>query len=73
MNDKTPETVVQAEPKPSLKDRIKQSNITTKAKNIAAVVGVVTVVVAVVAVATKKSGASVDVTLPDVDITTKDA
>ena len=70
MNQQKPTTTPSTDSKPGLRDRVKQSNITSKAKNIAAVVGVVTVVGVVAATVTKKKSAKVNVTLPDVDVTT---
>lgn len=86
MNDQNPtETVASTESKSRLRDRLARSNrpvnvtskpkssIAQKAKNAAAVVGVVTVVGVVAATVTKRKSAKVEVTLPDLDITTQDA
>lgn len=87
MNDQNPtEDVAQTETKPRIKDRIlrrtdapadaeskPKSTIAQKAKNAAAVVGVVTVVGVAAAAIAKKKSAKLEVTLPDVDLTTQDA
>lgn len=85
MNDQNPtETVAPTESKPRLRDRLTRSNTTDatpktkssfkdKAKNVAAVVGVVTVVGVVAAAVTKRKSARVEVTLPDVEVSTQDA
>lgn len=82
MNDQTPEAEVVTEPKSKLRDRLRRSdaaaddtskpkrNLREKAKNVAAVIGVVTVVGAAAAFATKKKSAKVEVTLPDVEVST---
>lgn len=86
MNDQNnTETVAQTDPKPGWRNRIARnaapegetskpkSTIAQKAKNVAAVVGVVAVVGTVAAVVANKKSAKVEVTLPDVDLTTQDA
>lgn len=85
MNDQNSETLVSTESKPRLRDRLKRSEtpsdapskpkttIGQKAKNAAAVVGVVTVVGVTAAAVAKKKSAKIEVTLPDVDVTTTDA
>lgn len=86
MNDKKPEVIEEVtESKPSFRDRLRRSatnldpsskpktTFGQKAKNVAAVVGVVAVAGAVAAAVSKKKSASVDLTLPDLDVTLKDA
>lgn len=85
MNDQNPTETVPTETKPRIRDRFQRSHTTEgetskpkrtlreKAKNVAAVVGVVTVVGVVAATVAKKKSAKVEVTLPDLDVTTSDA
>jgi hypothetical protein len=84
MNDKQPETTVSTPSKPSLTDRVlrrdpnaeatpkPKTTLGHKAKNVAAVVGVVAVGAYVVSAVSKKKSVKVEATLPDVDVTTTD-
>lgn len=84
MTDKTTETTVPTDSKPSIRERAAarlapsdnaskpKSTIAQKAKTALTVVGAVTVVGAAAAWVSKKKSAKVEVTLPDVDITTTD-
>jgi hypothetical protein len=85
MNDQNPETIVPTDSKPNWRDRIAgrvatsdqaskpKSNFGQKAKTALAVVGGVTLVGAAAGFVTRKKSAKVEVTLPDVDVTTEDA
>lgn len=83
MNDQNTESVApQAESKPRLRDRLfggstvnnatskPKTPVVEKAKNVAAVIGVLTVIGVTAAIVTKRKSVDIDLTLPDVDIST---
>ena len=84
MTEENTEVTAPTDAKPSFRDRLKRdktkNSSTTetksfkdKAKNVAAVIGVVSVAGVVAATVAKKKSAQIEVTLPDVDVATTDA
>lgn len=84
MTEENTEVTAPTETKTSFRDRLKRNktknsstnetkSLKDKAKNVAAVIGVVAVAGVVAGAVAKKKSAQIEVTLPDVDVATTDA